>query len=186
MDASKDFKECNRCHRHLPPNTDFFYRCSAHEDGLQNTCKDCTREYQAARRKKKRYSERPTYDYKHHPDRYHARQAIYHLMRNGWLIKRGRCSVAGCNHVVTEFHHDDYSYPLDVIELCKRHHKIRTEQLNSGTPPAIPDKNIWSDPASGINMALPQTGGTIRGIDKVRLLKEIQEDESESTEETKS
>jgi len=46
------------------------------------------------------------------------------------------CSVVGCNEI-GERHHPDYSKPLDIVWLCKKHHeeihrKIREEKRQNG------------------------------------------------------
>jgi hypothetical protein len=37
------------------------------------------------------------------------------------LLARGPCSVCGATEV--EGHHNDYSHPLEVVWLCRIHHK---------------------------------------------------------------
>lgn len=56
-------------------------------------------------------------------DRWPLKRAAHIITRNG--IRGGKiipmpCEV--CGHVEVEAHHDDYSRPLDVRWLCKRHH----------------------------------------------------------------
>ena len=133
-------KQCNRCKQMWPRTTEYFYKCAAHKDGLQNACKSCMKKYQKTRReesggkkskkkrKKKRYKDTKRYDYKLHPNRYHARQAIHHLLRHGWLKYR-QCDVPECDRVPAKLHHEHYDYPLEVISLCGYHHSIRHKQL---------------------------------------------------------
>lgn len=47
-----------------------------------------------------------------------ARHAVNNAIRDGRL-KRGRCEVCGKR---AEAHHVDYSKPLEVRWLCRRHH----------------------------------------------------------------
>ena len=55
-----------------------------------------------------------------------AQRAVDTAIRNGSL-QRGTCEVCGAERV--DAHHDDYSKPLDVRWLCRRHHL----QLHRGT-----------------------------------------------------
>jgi hypothetical protein len=62
-----------------------------------------------------------------HPDRVHAHRIVFGALRNGTL-KRKPCI---CGELKVEAHHKDYSKPLEVMWLCKKHHmeadKIRKE-----------------------------------------------------------
>lgn len=45
-----------------------------------------------------------------------------------WAIKKGRLTKMPClicDDTQSEAHHEDYSLPLDVLWLCKKHHKER-------------------------------------------------------------
>jgi hypothetical protein len=52
-----------------------------------------------------------------------AQVAVGNAVRDGKLIRTGVCEHAGpdCRGRVT-FHHDDYTKPLEVRELCQHHH----------------------------------------------------------------
>ncbi len=54
-----------------------------------------------------------------HPDKYVARYKLSNAVTSG-RIARQPCEVCGAEKV--EAHHDDYSKPLDVRWLCKKHH----------------------------------------------------------------
>ena len=42
-------------------------------------------------------------------------------IRTGILVRTGKCSI--CDSTLrVQFHHHDYSKPLEVVELCKLHH----------------------------------------------------------------
>jgi len=49
-----------------------------------------------------------------------ARNYLNSLIRKG-IIKRENCQICGESKTV-EAHHDDYSKPLEVDWLCKKHH----------------------------------------------------------------
>ena len=64
-----------------------------------------------------------------YPEKIEARQKAYSALRNG-SIKRQDCIICGDPH--TEFHHEDYSKPFDVIHVCRRHHIILDRCLRAG------------------------------------------------------
>jgi hypothetical protein len=55
-----------------------------------------------------------------------AHAAVRKALQNGSL-KRGRCAV--CQSFRCEAHHEDYSKPLEVIWLCRLHHRQRHAEL---------------------------------------------------------
>jgi hypothetical protein len=59
-----------------------------------------------------------------------ARHAVNRAVARGEL-ERGECELAGleCSGPI-EGHHDDYSRPLEVRWLCKRHHDVLTFDLS--------------------------------------------------------
>ena len=54
-----------------------------------------------------------------HLDQFRARATLKHAVRTG-RVTREPCQV--CGDAKSEGHHDDYSKPLDVEWLCRRHH----------------------------------------------------------------
>ena len=54
------------------------------------------------------------------PQRVWAHMALRSGLRRG-LIDKQPCHV--CGHPNTEGHHEDYSKPLEVTWLCRRHHR---------------------------------------------------------------
>lgn len=57
--------------------------------------------------------------YEKYPEKHYAHRKMRNAIRNGILI-RMPCEV--CGEEKTEGHHDDYSLPLSVRWLCKKHH----------------------------------------------------------------
>lgn len=55
-----------------------------------------------------------------------AWQKVQRALKSG-LLERQNCEVCGALKV--DAHHDDYSKPLEVIWLCREHHKQRHKQL---------------------------------------------------------
>lgn len=62
--------------------------------------------------RKRRYRE-------NNPEKHRAHRLMWNAIRRGDLV-RETCAVCGAHKV--EGHHEDYSKPLDVIWLCKKHH----------------------------------------------------------------
>lgn len=57
---------------------------------------------------------------KKYPERNKAHRIVFSAIRNGSLIRKP-CEV--CNQIYRiEAHHNDYSKPLEIQWLCKRHH----------------------------------------------------------------
>lgn len=54
-----------------------------------------------------------------HPRRYRAHLDVQRALRHGELVKEP-CAVCGCDKV--DAHHEDYSRPLAVQWLCRKHH----------------------------------------------------------------
>jgi ribosomal protein S27AE len=57
-----------------------------------------------------------------YPERIDARRKVYYAVKSGKL-KRGKCEVKGCVEITTFAHHEDYSKPLEVKWLCRKHHR---------------------------------------------------------------
>jgi hypothetical protein len=53
-----------------------------------------------------------------YPDRNKAHKIVFSAIRNKTLIKK----PCFCGELKSEAHHPDYSKPLDVVWLCKKHH----------------------------------------------------------------
>ncbi len=70
--------------------------------------------------------------YTAYPEKSKARMLLAHAIRDG-CIKREPCEI--CGDIKSEGHHDDYSKPLDVVWLCRKHHcerhiEIREQEDN--------------------------------------------------------
>lgn len=131
-------KRCKTC-RQVKPLT-AFYKHPSCPNGL-GSCKTCRVKYvsgwyQENKESRKKYrrqyglanpekerlwqltARRNTY--RRHPQRVRARNAVYTAKRTGRLSEKP-CEV--CGDRPTECHHDDYSKPLQVRWLCRKHHK---------------------------------------------------------------
>jgi len=135
-------KNCSACQKRLPVSE--FTKNSASEDLLSSRCRSCAREDRIKKglqkpegweRKTKNMSEyqkawhkkNPSYRTERsktwlsrNPERRKVRDAVKYALRTGKLQKLP-CGV--CGELEVEGHHSDYSRPLDVIWLCKEHHR---------------------------------------------------------------
>lgn len=132
-------KECFKC-KVVKPLSEFY----AHKqmvDGHLNKCKECTkfdsrdhraqnleriREYDRLRASLPHRIELRTRVFqeykKENPDRYKAVQQLNKAVASGAITPWPVCAVPECSNK-PEAHHPDYSRPLDVVWLCKHHHR---------------------------------------------------------------
>lgn len=124
-------KRCFKCGQDKPRSE--FYRHPQMGDGLLGKCKVCTRrdvqENYARRREQYLEYEHQRYgpervasimrSKKRHRDRNRARVHLQNAVARG-KIKKQPCEV--CGDVRVDAHHADYSKPLEVRWLCRRHH----------------------------------------------------------------
>jgi hypothetical protein len=54
-----------------------------------------------------------------YPEKNKAHKLVYSGVRNG-TIKKEPCII--CGELKSESHHEDYSKPLEIMWLCKKHH----------------------------------------------------------------
>lgn len=68
---------------------------------------------------------------KRNPEKSRAQRSVFVAIRNKSLTRKP-CKICGLEK--SEAHHEDYSKPLEVIWLCKRHHAeadvLRRERLD--------------------------------------------------------
>lgn len=131
-------KTCFKCNQTKP--IDDFYKHSRMSDGHLGKCKECTKkdsrdrycsddgrkkiiayELKRARdvdRRKRRveYARRMN---KRSPEKYKARNMVKNYLRDGKLFKKP-CEM--CGEIKVQAHHTDYSKPIDVMWLCRKHH----------------------------------------------------------------
>lgn len=94
---------------------DFCWRSDAMT--YRHRCLECER-----KRNKDKYNKNKSYFQKRDSvltDKRKARNKVKDAIKRG-IIKRQPCEV--CKEEKTDAHHDDYSKPLEVRFLCKRHH----------------------------------------------------------------
>jgi hypothetical protein len=146
----KTRKTCSRCE--AEKDITEFGRNAAKEDGLQNYCLPCMREYSRShgRRKPEGWA-RKTADMKAYQaiyrqknkdrlrkqisewknknrniERERIKSKVRYAIKIGKLI---RLPCITCGDMKVDAHHPDYSNPLDVVWLCKTHHQqLHAEQ----------------------------------------------------------
>ena len=126
-------KRCSTCQK--TKSTTEFWKNSRASDGLQGQCKDCKRASRLrtidwAKRKffSRRYYENNSQHVKGRMRDYRmenrailmAHATVARAIKDGELGPRP-CEV--CGKVRADAHHDDYSKPLSVRWLCRRHHR---------------------------------------------------------------
>ena len=149
-DGIGGMKTCFKCQRELPESE--FYKHPRMADGLLGKCKSCTKsdvanrvkvrasdpmwveaELERHRLKSRRYREdgrakplsaenkRTTHD--RHREKYPEKSVAHNVLSNAirdGKITRQPCIV--CGDPKSDGHHEDYSKPLDVMWLCRKHH----------------------------------------------------------------
>jgi hypothetical protein len=148
-------KTCFKCHQTKPLNE--FYQHKMMGDGHLNKCKSCTKNDARERERKLRITDlnwvekelerQRIKSQKRREDGYlspvqnlaksawaaknrhkrKAHNAVRNAVRNGKIIP-SPCEICGSEQA--EAHHDDYSKPLDVRWLCKKHHMQVHIELN--------------------------------------------------------
>ena len=64
-----------------------------------------------------------------------VRKIVHRAVKDGRLEKLA-CEYADCTQVKVEAHHPDYSMPLEVLWLCRKHHLELHKQLPTVYPQA--------------------------------------------------
>src|SRR5262245_33024166 len=120
-------KTCRRCGQELPISEFEFCRDSKSKSGrvyLRGQCRKCRRgpgdsagAVERAHRWKRKNAEKV---------RIHRR--VQYAIATGKLVRRP-CERCGATDAVA--HHEDYTQPLTVMFLCRRHHGERHRELRS-------------------------------------------------------
>lgn len=111
------FKCCTRCRKlfYAKQVRENFALDSKTEDGYGTRCKRCKAYTSSPAQQARRDKRRNEKDKK----KCNARERARHFYRNMALY----CAVINCANKANDFHHVDYDKPIDVVPLCKRHHK---------------------------------------------------------------
>jgi hypothetical protein len=125
-------KICSECYE-TKPSTDF-YKSAINKDGLCGQCKIChTKKVNQSRQNKKLLSFKQVAPHKkfwlqENKLKAKAHGEVGYAIQTGKLVRQPceRCGTT--EHVVA--HHENYSKPLDVVWLCKHHHKERHMEID--------------------------------------------------------
>ncbi len=115
-------KSCITCKNQKPLSE--FYKDSRYKGGHINECKTCIRERSRRnsskphRKEAMRLSSLDRY-YRTERVETRARKLLNRVVAAG-KIKKEPCKK--CGYTKVEAHHDDYTKPLEIIWLCRRHH----------------------------------------------------------------
>ena len=128
----EDVKLCSSCYEKKPAKD--FYRSAINRDGLSGQCRAChVKKVNASRKNKRLLSYKQVAPHKkfwlqENRLKKKAHQDVSYAILTGKLVRQPceRCGTA--QHVVA--HHEDYNKPLDVVWLCKHHHKERHLEID--------------------------------------------------------
>ncbi len=136
---------CSRC-KMVIPIVNFSRDNKSKAGGYQRTCTPCYALIARKRRAEGRMKE-PTYTERlnklrryrqEHPEKAKAHSLVASAIRKGALTRQ----PCHCGNPRSEAHHEDYSKPLDVIWLCRKHHGEHHRLKNEDAVPFI-DWKFW-------------------------------------------
>ena len=96
-----------------------FYKDKGKKDGHCSVCKKCDAIREKLRVRVNHAKHQEAWK-KRNPEKYEAHKILQNAVRKN-LITKTECFVCGKSKV--EAHHPDYDNPLDVIWMCRLHHK---------------------------------------------------------------
>lgn len=117
-------KRCPRCEE-TKPREEFGGRQRNGKWRRLAYCRPCHLEYHREWRRKRGHEVFAGYmrDARtRYPERTYARKVVAAGIFCG-LLKRGECEVGGECSGKVEAHHEDYSKPLEIIWVCRHHHR---------------------------------------------------------------
>lgn len=124
-------RKCSKCG--IEKEVTDFYSASKSEyriENLRRMCKECDRKRNLAWRRKNK--SRVNQWSKENKEIIAVNTQYREAIRIGKIRKRNSCEI--CHDSPTQGHHEDYSKPLEVIELCQRchaklHHQYREQGI---------------------------------------------------------
>ncbi len=66
-----------------------------------------------------------------------ARNEVNNAIKKGLIKPVSECSCSDCNAKAKDYHHEDYSKPLDVVPLCRMCHIARHKNKRKSVEPCI-------------------------------------------------
>jgi hypothetical protein len=118
-------KQCGGCRQHK--SLAEFTKEKSRPDGLCSICKDCIKVRRAGRVPSESTKEKARLRAQRRAaelNKVQAKHKVQAAVRSGRLTPWPMCSVPECNVSKTEAHHPDYTRPLDVVWLCRSHHRL--------------------------------------------------------------
>ena len=131
-DQQPTTKTCSSCFEEKPITE--FYKSTLNKDGLLGYCRVCHgQKIKNKRESKKLLSFDEVAPHKkfwlaENRLKRKAHQAVAYAVQTGRLIRQP-CERCGTTQTVVA-HHEDYNKPLDVLWLCKYHHKERHMEID--------------------------------------------------------
>ena len=113
------------CICHVEKESSLFYKDKSRFDGYSYRCKDCDKVRDKLRIRINHAKYQQVWKEKN-IKKYEAHKALKRAVYNNVVIKT-QCFVCGNNKV--EAHHPDYDRPLDVIWMCRQHHRETHQML---------------------------------------------------------
>lgn len=129
--ALSALRQCGRCKAFKALSA--FTRDTSRSDGFRNRCRDCEKSRTATRvfapeyreKKKIRDAQRVV-----DPKKKAAGGILNGAVRRGVVSPWPACAVPECRVSKVEAHHPDYDRPLDVVWLCRSHHRLAHTAIN--------------------------------------------------------
>lgn len=130
MCYTKSMKRCYRCKKlkkyTSTSRTKVYYKEKFYIYPNRVTCRACNTEsvkrYRATPNGRTKINEAVRRSTKKYPERQKARQLLARAIWCGTISKPILCTRNSCKEQKIEGHHPDYSLPLKVVWLCKKHH----------------------------------------------------------------
>lgn len=135
-------KTCRECK--VEKSLEEYYTHSRMADGHLNKCIECVKvrvtdhryrnlerikEYDRERSNTPRKRKQRSDWQKKNPEKIKAEKQCGAAIKSG-VLTRGPCEVCQSTEWV-DAHHEDYSKPLEVMWLCRKHHRLRHSELKS-------------------------------------------------------
>lgn len=109
-------RTCSKCKE--SKDESFFYKQKEKKSGLSSWCKQCKLLHTPS--KNKNHAQHQAAWKEKNKEKLQAHSKLWNALKSG-EVKKTECVI--CGDAKSEGHHPDYSMPLDVVWLCRTHHK---------------------------------------------------------------
>ena len=124
---NEGLKYCPKCKTNK--SKDKFHKDRGRSDGIAGICKKCKSAHYKEVRKKTYLKNKETNEFHYSQPlkiRSKTKYECYNVFNK--YLRKGAIKIRPCRECGTwtdlDAHHDDYSKPLDVVWLCRRHHRL--------------------------------------------------------------